>query len=60
MSNFYGNDTDSDSDDIKNNGDEIENFILNSIYLDICQNLCSDEPLEYSSNYLFLSIIPSQ
>lgn len=36
----------------------VDYFILESIYLSLCQNMYTDEPLKYNSNYLFLSCIP--
>jgi len=44
--------------DIVNDDFNRSKFILESIYLMLCQNIYTDEPLKYNSNYLFLSCIP--
>lgn len=36
----------------------IDKFITENIYLDLCQKDITDEELEFNSNYLYLSVIP--
>lgn len=46
---------------INDNDDDYFNrskFILESIYLLLCQNIYTNKPLKYDSNFLFLSCIP--
>jgi hypothetical protein len=37
---------------------EVDYFILENIYLDICYKVVNDYDLKYSSNYIYLSTIP--
>jgi hypothetical protein len=37
---------------------KLDYFILENIYLNVCRNIVKDDNLEYSSNYIYLSIIP--
>ncbi len=37
---------------------KLDYFILENIYLHVCRNVIKDDNLEYSSNYIYLSIIP--